>query len=89
MGSETTVSVVKVGEAVWTPAWRGPDEKELPGSETNAFETGPFSTGLWRRDEQSRYFERPYHEVAFIIGGEVEVDCGDGRVVKAGPGTSS
>jgi len=88
MGSEksTAVSVVKAGQAVWTPAWSGPEEAEPPGSESTSFETGPFSTGLWQRYEQDRDFERPYHEVAFIIEGEVEVDCGDGQVVRAGPG---
>ena len=85
-GTSTAVSVVRPGEAVWTPAWSGPEEVEPPGSESTAFDTGAFSTGLWQRDEQSRYFERPYHEVAFIIEGEVEVDCGDGHVVRAGPG---
>jgi uncharacterized cupin superfamily protein len=80
------VSVVKAGEAVWTPAWSGPEEQEAPGRESTTFEAGPFSTGLWQRDEQNRLFERPYHEVAFIIEGEVEVTCEDGQVVKAGPG---
>jgi uncharacterized cupin superfamily protein len=80
------VTVVKAGEAVWTRAWSAPEEQEAPGSESTAFEAGPFSTGLWQRDDQKRHFERPYHEVAFIIEGEVEITGDDGSVVKAGPG---
>jgi uncharacterized cupin superfamily protein len=80
------VSVVKARQAVWTTAWHGAGEEEPPGRESTSFEAGPFSTGLWQRDEQNRFFERPYHEVAFIIEGEVEIDCDDGHVVKAGPG---
>ena len=45
-----------------------------------------FSFGLWKRDVQRRHFERPYHEVAYIIEGEVEVTDDDGEVHVAGPG---
>jgi uncharacterized cupin superfamily protein len=38
------------------------------------------------RDVQRRYFERPYHEVAYIIEGKVEVTEDDGTVIVAGPG---
>jgi uncharacterized cupin superfamily protein len=45
-----------------------------------------FSFGLWRRDRQSRYFERPYHEIAYIIEGQVEITDDDGELLIAGPG---
>jgi len=82
----TAIRVVKPSDVVWSEASRGPEESDPPGSEFTAFETGPFSTGLWQRDVQRRPFERPYHEIAFVIEGEVEVTCEDGQVVKAGPG---
>ena len=82
----TAIRVVKPSDVVWSEAFRGPEETDPPGSEFTAFEAGPFSTGLWQRDVQRRRFERPHHEIAYIIEGEVEVTCEDGQVVKAGPG---
>ena len=83
---DTAIRVVKPGDVTWSEAARGAEEPEPPGSEFTAFEAGQFSTGFWQRDDQRRFFERPYHEIAIIIEGEVEVSCDDGRVVKAGPG---
>ncbi len=85
-GTGTSISVVKPSDVTWSEAYRGPDEKEPPGAEFTAFEAGSFSTGFWKRDEQARLFERPYHEIAYIIEGEVEVTLEDGGVVRAGPG---
>jgi uncharacterized cupin superfamily protein len=82
----TVIRVIKPGDVVWSEASRSPEETDPPGSEFTAFEAGPFSTGFWRRDVQRRPFERPYHEIAYIIEGEVEVTCDDGQVLKAGPG---
>ncbi len=84
--TSTEISVVTPGDVTWSEAWRGPDEKEAPGAEFTAFAHGPFSTGFWKRDEQARPFERPYHEIAYIIEGEVEVTTDDGRTIHAGPG---
>jgi uncharacterized cupin superfamily protein len=83
---DTVIRVVKPSDVVWSEAWHGPEETDPPGSEFTAFESGRFSTGLWQRDVQRRPFERPYHEIAFIIEGKVEVTREDGQVVKAGPG---
>ncbi len=83
---DTAIRVIKPQDVTWSEAARGSEEPEPPGSEFTAFETGPFSTGFWQRDDQRRFFERPYHEIAFIIEGEVEVSFDGGRVVKAGPG---
>ena len=70
----------------WTEAPRGPEEAEAPGKEFTAFAAGPFSAGFWQRDEQARHFVRPYHEIAYIIEGEVEITMDDGQMVHAGPG---
>ena len=88
MGTDvsTTIRVVKPSDVTWSEAYHGPEEKEPPGVESTAFEAGPFSTGFWQRDEQARPFERPYHEIAYIIEGEVEITDDDGNMVKAGPG---
>ena len=62
---------------------------DRPGGQgSTAHESGDerFSAGVWKRDVQRRYFERPYHEVAFIIEGEVEITDDDGNLFKAGPG---
>ena len=80
------VRVVNADSAVWCEAWRSPEEAEPAGREFTAFETGPFSVGLWERDLQARPFERSYSEIAYIIDGEVELTMDDGRVVRAGPG---
>jgi uncharacterized cupin superfamily protein len=82
----TAIRVVKPSDVTWSEAYRGPEEKEPPGVQFTAFEMGPFSTGFWQRDEQARPFERPYHEIAYIIEGEVEVRLEDGTIVHAGPG---
>jgi uncharacterized cupin superfamily protein len=80
------IRVVRPDDVVWGEASRGPEETEPAGSQCTAFEAGAFRTGLWQRDVQCRSFERPHHEIAYIIEGEVEITCEDGQVVKAGPG---
>ena len=67
-------------------AARNPEEADPPGREFTAFESGPFSVGFWQRDVQRRRFERPYHEIAYIIEGDVELTMDDGSVLRAGPG---
>jgi uncharacterized cupin superfamily protein len=80
------VRVIKPDDVVWTQAAVGPEEAEPAGAEFTAFEAGQFSTGFWQRDLQSRRFVRPYHEIAYIIEGEVELTMDDGTVIHAGPG---
>ena len=84
--TDTAIKVVTPADVTWSEASRGPEEKEPPGVQFTAFEDGPFSTGFWQRDEQARPIVRPYHEIAYIISGEVEVTTGDGTVIHAGPG---
>ena len=80
------VRAIESRDVVWEEASRGPTETEPPGAEFTAFAAGSFSTGFWRRDLQSQRFERSYHEIAYIIEGEVELTMDDGRLVHAGPG---
>jgi uncharacterized cupin superfamily protein len=84
----TKIRVVKPEDVIWEEAMFKPDETEAPGREFTAASSvdQKFSFGLWQRDEQSRHFERPYHEIAYIIEGQVEITEDDGEVVVAGPG---
>jgi uncharacterized cupin superfamily protein len=84
----TTIRVIKPEDVIWEEALQYADETEAPGQEFTAAHSvdDKFSFGLWRRDAQSRYFERPYHEIAYIIEGQVEITDDDGDLVVAGPG---
>lgn len=86
--SDTRIRVIKADEVIWEEAMANPEETDPPGQECTAAmsDDDKFSFGLWRRDVQRRHFERPYHEVAYIIEGEVEVTDDDGEVHVAGPG---
>ena len=44
-----------------------------------------FAFGLWRRAPETGPMEPPYHEIALILEGEVEVLEWDGTVHRAGP----
>jgi uncharacterized cupin superfamily protein len=59
-----------------------------PGSEVVSFRSGDgrFSFGLWRRVPETGPMEPPYHEVAVLIEGEVELVEEDGTTHRAGPG---
>jgi len=84
----TRIRVIKPQDITWEAAMRYPEETDPAGQEFTATQSmdDKFSTGLWQRDVQRRHFERPHHEIAFIIEGEVEVTDDDGNVVTAGPG---
>jgi uncharacterized cupin superfamily protein len=84
----TKIRVIKPEDVIWEEALRSAEEKEAPGEEYTAAHSADdrFSFGLWRRDAQSRYFERSYHEIAYIIEGQVEVTDDDGELLIAGPG---
>ena len=86
--SDTRIRVIKADEVIWSEAMANPEEADPPGEECTAAMSADdkFSFGLWRRDVQRRHFERPYHEVAYIIEGEVEVTDDEGEVHVAGPG---
>jgi uncharacterized cupin superfamily protein len=59
-----------------------------PGEEVVSFRSGDerFSFGLWRRAPETGPMEPPYHEIAVIIEGEVEIQEPDGTVHRVGPG---
>ena len=84
----TKIRVVKPEDVIWEEAMHSSDETEAPGQDFTAAHSvdDRFSFGLWRRDAQSRHFERPYHEVAYIIEGQVEITDDDGELLTAGPG---
>ena len=86
--SDTRIRVIKADEVIWEEALASSEETDPPGEEFTAAMSADdkFSFGLWRRDVQQRHFERPYHEVAYIIEGEVEITDDDGEVHVAGPG---
>jgi uncharacterized cupin superfamily protein len=86
--SDTRIRVIKADEVIWEEALTGSGEADPPGKEFTAAMSADdkFSFGLWKRDVQQRHFERPYHEVAYIIEGEVEVTDDEGEVHVAGPG---
>jgi len=84
----TKISVIKPEDVIWEEAMHRPEETEAPGQELIAAHSvdDKFSFGLWRRDAQSRHFERAYHEIAYIIEGRVEITDDDGEILIAGPG---
>ena len=82
------IRVIKPADVAWEEAWKGPEDSLPPGQDFTAATSvdEKFSTGFWRREQQDRFFERPYHEIAYIIEGEVEITDMDGEVTLAGPG---
>lgn len=86
MIDEKAIRVISQADVEWSEAGRNPEETDPPGSTYTAFEDGPFSVGLWQRDVQQRHFVRPYHEIAYIIEGEVEITTETGDTLRAGPG---
>ncbi|HET9722472.1 MAG TPA: cupin domain-containing protein [Actinomycetota bacterium] len=71
-------------EVIPTPA----DDPTPPGEEVVSFRSGDrrFSFGIWRRAAETGPMELPYHEIAVIIEGEVEIEEPDGTVHRVGPG---
>lgn len=86
--SSKRIRVIKPEHIEWQEAMRYPEETDPPGQEFTAAKSADdkFSFGLWQREVQRRYFERPYHEIAYILEGEVEITDDGGEVYVAGPG---
>ena len=84
----TKIRVIKPEDVEWRAAKRSPEESDPPGKEFTAATSldDKFGFGLWERAVQRRHFERSYHEIAFILEGEVEITEEDGEVLVAGPG---
>jgi uncharacterized cupin superfamily protein len=88
MSEASTIRVIHPDDVVWEEAARQPQETDAPGREFTAG-TSPdakFSVGCWERDVQRRPFVRPYHEIAYILEGTVEIELDDGTLITAGPG---
>ena len=82
------VRVIRSDDQQWDEVPRPQGDTAPPGEEFVAFRSADaaFSTGMWRRVPEEGPMELPYHEIAFIVEGEVEVTDEDGSVHRAGPG---
>ncbi len=81
-------AIVADQEHVWDVIPTEEGDPVPPGEETVLFRSGDgrFSFGLWKRDPEAGPMEPPYHEIAVIIEGQVELTEPDGTVHRAGPG---
>ncbi|GBC86617.1 hypothetical protein HRbin12_00614 [bacterium HR12] len=91
MSYDPSIRVIKASEHDALPWERIPapeGDPRPPEDEVVAFRSGDgrFSFGLWRRDAETGPMNLPYHEIAVIIEGEVEVTEEDGTVHRIGPG---
>jgi uncharacterized cupin superfamily protein len=88
-GSDTSIRVIHDGDPVdWVKLETGPDDPNPPGEEWYAYRSadGNFSTGVWRRVAETGPMDLGYHEVAFVLEGDVDVDAADGATVSVGRG---
>ena len=91
MAYDPTIRVIKATEhdaLGWEEIPTEPDDPNPPGEEVVSFRAADamFSFGLWRRVPETGPMDLPYHEIAVIIEGEVEVTEQDGTVHHVGPG---
>ncbi|MCI0633368.1 MAG: cupin domain-containing protein [Actinobacteria bacterium] len=89
--ADARVRVVEASEhdaLAWEVIPTEEGDPDPPGEEVVVFRAGDarFSFGLWRRAPETGPMEPPYHEIAVLIEGEVEVTDRDGTVHRAGPG---
>jgi hypothetical protein len=88
---ETGIRVIRAADhdgLAWEEIPTAEGDPNQPGEEVVSFRAGDgrFSFGLWRRVPETGPMEPPYHEIAVIVEGEVEVHEPDGSVHRAGPG---
>ncbi len=83
----TDIRVVNASDTGWTGE-PGPGGSASMTGQLEAFTSpdGLFTAGLWWRDPDEWPFERAYDEVAFITGGDAEIELDDGRVFTLAPG---
>jgi uncharacterized cupin superfamily protein len=89
--SDGTIRVIRANDHEglgWEDVPTEPADPNPPGQEVVSFraDDGRFAFGLWRRVPETGPMEPPYHEVAVIIEGEVEIHETDGTVHRVGPG---
>lgn len=88
-GFDPSIRVIKAGAGLhWEVIPTAAGDPNPPGEEVVASRSGDarFSFGLWKRLPETGPMEPPYHEIAVMIEGEVEVTESDGRVHRVGPG---
>ena len=89
MSYDPSIRVIKAGADLdWEVIPTAEDDPNPPGEEVVSFRSGDgqFSFGLWKRAPETGPMEPPYHEIAVIIEGEVEIHEEDGTVHRVGPG---
>ncbi|NLG65164.1 MAG: DUF861 domain-containing protein [Actinobacteria bacterium] len=86
--STPQVKVIRAEDVVWEEIPPRPEENFPPGRQFAAASSpdGHFAVGYWEQDNLQRRMERPYHEIAYILSGHVEIELDDGTVLVAGPG---
>lgn len=74
--------------ASWSALVDPPGRIPSAGREIEAFASADqaFTCGFWEREPDTWSFERPYDEVAYVLGGSADVETDDGRVLHVGPG---
>jgi hypothetical protein len=86
---DPSIRVIKVGQGLdWEVIPTEEDDPNPPGEEISVFRSGDekFVFGLWKRVPETGPMDLPYHEIAVIIEGEVEVTEPGGAVHRVGPG---
>ncbi len=87
--SDPSIRVIKAGQDLdWQVIPTDEGDPNPPGEEVAVFRSSDerFVFGLWKRVPETGPMDLPYHEIAVIIEGEVEVTGSDGAVHRAGPG---
>lgn len=84
------ITVVKGGAPLdWGEIPQEADNPRPPAYETVEHRSadGKFAVGFWKRDPEEGEMElTEFHEVMFIIEGEIEITASDGTVYSVGPG---
>ncbi|HEU4355564.1 MAG TPA: cupin domain-containing protein [Actinomycetota bacterium] len=91
MSFDPSIRVVRATEhdgLMWEAIPTEAGDPTPPGEEVVSFRSGDerFSFGIWRRAAETGPMELPYHEIAVIIEGDVEIEEADGTVHRVGPG---
>ena len=89
IGPEDGIRLITAGDDLaWEEVPRPEGDTNPAGEEVAVFRSGDarFSVGFWRRVPEEGPMEPPYHEIALILEGEVEITEEDGTVHRARPG---